>query len=205
MIKSQGVEIFLIKESTQIFDDFPDHLKIAVLTSHRAYYKLISDEKILTGGMYQKGLNIIDIKSSDMFQNPGTYTYALYTKKDDAINKKRFSITVRIMDPIEAAKKNSDHSDNMKILIPSPGKTSHQPTGPLNPLTHRYENLDSINLFGIISTLIKKKKLKKLQEKLNQIRTGPVRCRQMTVVFYPDHKKKQNQPVYASVTLYQED
>jgi len=199
------MDIFLLKNNTRFSESYPRQIKIGLNSSCPAYFKLIRNKNILKGSIIKKGLNIIEIKATEFFQNPGTYEYTLVTKTDQTIKKKKFIITIRLIDKFEPSKIPKNNSNNMEILIPNNKKNIYQNIGPLNPISHRYENLDSINLFGIISKLIKKKKQKSLQKKLNKLRSKAARCRQMTIGFYPDNNVSQNKPIYATITINWKD
>lgn len=195
------MDIFLIKNKIQVLDCYPRKIKIGVISSHPAYFKLTGNGNILSGSLLTKGLNIIEIKSAEFFQNPGTYFYILVTKKNQTIHKIKLSIQVRFIDKFKSSKFPKKAHDNMEILIPGQEKNLQQHIGPLNPLTQRFENLDSINLFRIISELIKNKKKKSIQKKLEEIKSRVAKCNQMTIGFYPNNNENQNQPIYASVRL----
>ena len=202
---SQDLEIFLIKDKIPVIQFPARQIKLGVSISHPVYFKLVRKENILQGSQFQRGLNIIKINSREFFQNPGIHEFILVTKKDQTQKKMKITITTRFPDSRETSIIPRTQSRNMKIEISGNQKRVYKKIGPINPLTHRYDNLDSINLLGIVSELIKKKKQKSLQKKLAKISSMAARCRQMTVAFYPEDNNNQRQPVYLSVSLHWEN
>lgn len=198
---NHGIEIFLLKSKTDIFSSLPNQIKMGVVVPQPVYFKLVREGTIVRGSIFGKGLNIIELESAEFFQNPGTYEFVLATKKNHRVKKRKISITFRFIDKFEPSKIPGPGSDQIKMVIPGQSKNIGHNTGPLNPYTLRYENLDGINLFGIISKLIKKKKQAAMRKKLAEIRSRAARCRKMIVGFYPEDRNGNQEPITVLVTL----
>lgn len=92
-------KIGFIGEKTRKTLGPPKKLVIGIDTSMEAYYKFSDKENVIKGGLFQRGLNTVDIEALDLFEKPGTHIYYLDLKVDDRIEREKIEIDIQLDTP----------------------------------------------------------------------------------------------------------
>lgn len=93
------IEIGLIGEKTGKTLAPPEKLVLGIDISVEAYYKLSDEENVIKGGLLRRGLNIVDIDATGLFEETGTHFYFLDLKSGDLIIKKEIEIDIHLDSP----------------------------------------------------------------------------------------------------------
>lgn len=99
----------------------PATFLLAVHTANRAYYRLTIGKNIVSGGILNKGLNIINLPAGPLLEEAGKQIYFLDAKVGDLVLRKKIEVDVQlepIFPPkrIEFQMKNSQKSEEIKNL-----------------------------------------------------------------------------------------
>lgn len=97
---------FVGKETRKGFDP-PDKLMIGLELSRSAYYKFADDKSVIKGGLLKKGLNLIDVKTGDLFTESGVHKYFLDLKAGDLTLRKEIEIDIQVDSAAEEPERQS--------------------------------------------------------------------------------------------------
>jgi hypothetical protein len=211
-------EIFLIGDKTIREYSLPDQLAIGIVLSDPAYFKLTENRETIMNGMLNAGLNQLNLISGDRLKKAGIYRYHLFLKKDRVIENMRIELVVTfqqesqgiIKEPIthfvlSMYIKNQLMGIRSKSIIHQVRQEikkiiSSKDTGPLDPLTGRYPNLDRINLLNLVPGLFKST-VKKLPEVSRENGKKEQRPHQLSYTFFQEGPKGGKRLVKAKARL----
>ena len=99
----------------------PAKLLLAVHMANSAYYRLSAGKNIISGGIFNKGLNVITLKADRLFDQSGRHLYFLDVKADDLVLRKEIEIDIQLEPSlpekrIEFQMKNSRKKDEIKNI-----------------------------------------------------------------------------------------
>lgn len=169
-----------------VFDD----LALGIVVYARAPYKVLLDEKVVSSGLLSPGLNIINLYSQDLKEEPGLHIYKLMVIRNDVIfikkielsilwrqqPKKKKQVVIERTVPLEY-----DLSMYLGSKRVAGGKKRiawrmreertidigrGPPAGQMDQRDGSYPNLNAINLLGVVSYLINRAKQKKMKQAL---------------------------------------
>lgn len=164
----------------------PRKLIVGVEISADAYYKLSFKGDIIKVGLLHRGLNLIHLEASHLFQATAKHTYFLGLKREDIILEKEIIIDIRLETSTilrtEAQYGNREYKLSMFVgdkLIISKKKTHHEDLSPKTetPLSPRYQEpfdsnfetapgSNSFPILGAVAEILKLiKELKSKREK----------------------------------------
>jgi hypothetical protein len=93
------IEIGLIGEKTGKTLAPPEKLVLGIEIPVEAYYKLSDEENVIKGGLLRRGLNIVDVDATGLFEESGSHVYFLDLKVGDLILKKEIWIDIHLDSP----------------------------------------------------------------------------------------------------------
>jgi hypothetical protein len=179
---------------------------------------LTDNRETIMNGMLNAGLNQLNLISGDRLKKAGIYRYHLFLKKDRVIENMRIELVVTfqqesqgiIKEPIthfvlSMYIKNQLMGIRSKSIIHQVRQEikkiiSSKDTGPLDPLTGRYPNLDRINLLNLVPGLFKST-VKKLPEVSRENGKKEQRPHQLSYTFFQEGPKGGKRLVKAKARL----
>ena len=90
------IDISLVKGKIYDLPSPPARIAVGVEITNEAYYKLSDDHKVLMGGLFKKGFNIIHIDALNLFERSGSHRYFFNLKAGDLILKKEVNIVIQL-------------------------------------------------------------------------------------------------------------
>jgi len=99
----------------------PEAFLLAVHMANPAYYRLAIGKNIVSGGLLNKGLNIINLEASPLLEKTGKHAYFFDVKIDDLVVRKKIEVEVQLKSifpqkRIEFQMKNRQKKDEVKNL-----------------------------------------------------------------------------------------
>ena len=212
-------EIALIK--TVAYDQlhYPRKLIIGVEISADAYYKLSFKGEIIKAGLLHRGLNLIHLEASHLFQTTAVHSYILGLKKEDLVLEKKIIIDIRLETSTilktEAQNMNIEYKLSLFVgdkLIASRKKTPYDallpkteaPPSPKynEPFDSNFRTAPGANSFSILGAVAGILKLiKELKSKKEEPEKTIHRQRQMTITFRKVDSEGALKEVRATITL----
>lgn len=74
----------------------PNKIVVGIDIENPAYYKLSEDNKIIKGGLLNRGYNSFSLAARELFENSGSHIYLLDLKVEDLYLKKELEIDIQI-------------------------------------------------------------------------------------------------------------
>jgi len=74
----------------------PTKLVLGVEMAKNAYYKLSDAEEVIKGGLFHRGLNLLTIENSQLFERSATLSYFLDLKVDELTLRKEIEIDIQM-------------------------------------------------------------------------------------------------------------
>ncbi len=94
---SIAAEIFLVDNEAYRRHVQPLKIPIGIDTRTDALYKLSSQEGVIEGGLFQKGINSLLLPAQRFFEKTGSHVFFLELKKDNFSEKKEIIIEIRLL------------------------------------------------------------------------------------------------------------
>jgi len=219
-VAHRETEIFLMKGKFNSTLRPAEQPILAINSAHVAYFKLLKDNLMIRTGLFKSGLNRIELSSDEIFKKTDLAEYTLILKRGRIIETKRFQISVTIYAKMAAAKiqknpagkhtlsiyiNNKEMATRQKIILNQSENNlktiiSKEHVGPFNPMTGRFSSLDQINLFKMVSGILKKKKKSNQSKIMNppSLNQKPI---QMSYMFFRIGKNGKKTRAFANVRL----
>lgn len=216
------VDIALIETETYNKPTPPAEIPIAVEMEDEAYYKLSDKEKVIKGGLFHKGLNILHIEASHFFDKSDSHIYFLDLKRGNSLLRKEIEIDIqlesqeKVFEPVEkvvnpeyklsmfigdeliiTSKKVSPKKIPLKVDLP-PWPEEYRPFGPVDTSEYSFNSFSIFSAVGVLQELLKK--LKKGKSKEDQPKPIP-RLRQITTTFLRRDSEGMIREAKAVITL----
>jgi hypothetical protein len=216
-------DIALIKPDSYDQTFFPRKLIVGVDISANAYYKLSFKGDIIKAGLLPRGLNLIHLEASHLFQASATHTYLLGLKREDMILEKEIIIDIRLETSTilktEAEDGNREYKLSMFVgdkLIISKKKIRHEALSPKTetlpspryqePFDSNFETGPVSNSFPILGAVAEILKLiKELKSKREKSEKTIQKQRQITTTFRQVDSEGVLKEVKAIITLTTRD
>lgn len=216
-------EVALIKTDTYDWPLPPRKLIIGVEISADAYYKLSLKKEIIKAGLLHRGLNLIHLEASHLFQATATHTYLLGLKREYIVLEKEIIIDIRLETSTilktEAEDRNREYKLSMFVgdkLIISKKKTHHEALSPKTvtppspryqePFDSNFETAPGSNSFPILGAVAEILKLiKELKSKREKPEKTIQKQRQITTTFRQVDSEGVLKEVKATITLATRD
>lgn len=220
------VDIALIETETYNKPTPPAEIPIAVEMEDEAYYKLSDKEKVIKGGLFHRGFNILYIGASGFFEKSDSHVYFLDLKKGNSFLRKEIEIDIKlepqekVIQPAEkvvnpeyqlsmfvgdeliiTSKKVSPKKIPLKVdLLPWPEE--YRPFGPVDTSEYSFNSFSIFSALGVLQGLLKN--LGKGREKEQQVKSIQKR-RQITTTFVRIDTEGKAREVEAVITLKTRD
>lgn len=98
----QVTDIAIVGNRLQSGSAPPLRLPLVVDITTDAYYRLISLEGILNGGLFRPGSNSLNIDATHLFDESGTHLFYLDLKSGDLIIRKEINLEIQVEKPVSA-------------------------------------------------------------------------------------------------------
>ncbi len=98
----------------------PDKIVVGIDIENPAYYKLSEDEKIIKGGLFNRGFNSFSLAARELFENSGSHIYLLDLKVEDLYLKKELEIDIQLDSQVTTKKTEETARDieyNLSLFI----------------------------------------------------------------------------------------
>lgn len=74
----------------------PTKLVLGVEMAKNAYYKLSDSEEVIKGGLFHRGLNLLTIENSQLFERSATFSFFLDLKVDELTLRKEIEVDIQM-------------------------------------------------------------------------------------------------------------
>ncbi len=95
----QVTEIAIVGNRMQSGSSPPAQLPLIVDITNDAYFRLISKEGIIGGGLFKAGTNSFNLDASQFFDVSGTHVFFLDLKAGDLVLRKEINVEVKVENP----------------------------------------------------------------------------------------------------------
>jgi hypothetical protein len=93
-------DIAIVANRLQSGSSAPALIPLVVDISREAYFRLVSKEGIIKGGLFQAGTNSLNIEAGRFFEDSGTHVFFLDLKAGDIVLRKEINVEIKLENPV---------------------------------------------------------------------------------------------------------
>ena len=109
-------DIFLVDSEGDQRNTPPGKIILGIGVQSDILYKLSTGEDTLQGGLFQKGLNFLDIPARQFFDSSGFHLFELEFKKENILKRREITIEIRLL-PLYLVRKRGEAEKKVEFTV----------------------------------------------------------------------------------------